>query len=386
MKYPRRKPRSRPPRSSTPVLMIALLLFLPAVVRGQSAWNYDQDLRVTYEIDDNVNEELADPVQAQVARVAYRGEMEWGSAGEQRLSLSYQGGFKRHFGFVGSEIDLANQFVNEGGIGYVRRVSDNLALGGAMGIKNRKWSDNDFFLINEDGFTSTTGSVSATWNLDPLEPGRAARIEVGSRFGRVDFENLDQPFGNRSFGGFARVSKDFGQDVAVSWSYALDRVRYPGRGVVEIEDADPANAFRGTTRPRQIDRAHELSTEITWIGAVSVRGEYRYRYNDSNSFGLTYQSHNFGVQVLRRLPWNLLAQFYGLVELRSFSEPVPNLTGAGTLDTGDAANNVLLFRLVKNVTPQYSIEARYGRYRNESITLNDFYTKNIYSVGMNFRP
>jgi hypothetical protein len=82
----------------------------------------------------------------------------------------------------------------------------------------------------------------------------------------------------------------------------------------------------------------------------------------------------------------MLAQVYGLVELRSFSEPAPNLSGAGTLDTSGASNNVLLLRLVKDVNSQYSIEVRYGYYRNESITVDDFYTKNVYSVGMNFRP
>ena len=40
----------------------------------------------------------------------------------------------------------------------------------------------------------------------------------------------------------------------------------------------------------------------------------------------------------------------------------------------------------RGVLAHYSIEARYGRYRNESISLNDFYTKNVYSVGMNYRP
>jgi len=91
------------------------------------------------------------------------------------------------------------------------------------------------------------------------------------------------------------------------------------------------------------------------------------------------------LQVLRRLPWGMLVQLYGQVELRDFSEPVAN-TQAGSLDTGETENNVLLLRLVKDVTPDYSVEVRYGRYRNEAITLNDFYTKNIYAVGMNYRP
>jgi hypothetical protein len=47
---------------------------------------------------------------------------------------------------------------------------------------------------------------------------------------------------------------------------------------------------------------------------------------------------------------------------------------------------VLLLRLVKDITQDYSIEARYARYRNEAITLNDFYTKNIWALGVSYRP
>jgi hypothetical protein len=145
--------------------------------------------------------------------------------------------------------------------------------------------------------------------------------------------------------------------------------------------------FLSPTRDRQEDLLHELGMQITWLGDVSIQGDYRFRYNDSNSFGFSYLSHSMGLQVLRRLPWEMLLQLYGRVELKTFSEPVPNLEGAGTINTGDAAaDNVLLVRLVKDVSTHYSIEARYGRYRNESISLNDFYTKNVYSVGMNYRP
>jgi len=108
-------------------VLVALAVFgvaaLPGVARAQEAWGYEQDLRFTYEFDDNVNEQLIDPVRSQVARLAYRGDLRWGAGGQQRLSLSYQGGFKRHFGFVGRDIDLANQFVNEGTVGYLRRAS-----------------------------------------------------------------------------------------------------------------------------------------------------------------------------------------------------------------------------------------------------------------------
>ena len=382
--------RGRPPAAGFGIVGAILTLgmaAIPATARAQSAWDYDQDLHITYEFDDNVNEQLDDPVRSQVARVAYRGDLRWGSSGEQRLTLSYQGGFKRHFGFVGEDdFQLGNQFVNEGSLGYLRRVTDNIAFGGQLGVKNRKWTD-EFFLFNEDGFTRFLGSANAVVDLQPLAEDNAARLEVGARGSTVDFENLDALFDADGVGGFVSLAKEFGPDLQATWSYSLDRYRYPGRAVLEPTDALPGNVFLSPTRARQIDQLHQLGLELTWLGDISIQADYRFRLNDSNSFGFSYLSHSMGLQVLRRLPWEMLLQFYGRVDLKTFSEPIPNLEGAGSINTGDAAaDNVFLVRLVKDVTPDYSIEARYGRYRNESITLNDFYTKNVYSIGVNYRP
>jgi hypothetical protein len=348
-----------------------------------SPWTYDQDMRMTYEVDDNVNEGIVDQdqIRAQVARLAYRGDLRWGSAGEQRLSLSYQGGYKRHFG--AAESDVTNQFINEGTIGYQRRVGSHLALGGTIGLKNRAWTDG-FFFINEDGFTRVNGSVNGLLSLEPVSGDEASRLEIGARYSDTNFENLNPSFGNHMIGAYASLTKDFGSDLTASWSYAFDRIRYPGRGALNPGD-DPTAILRGITRDRQEDHLHELGAVVTWLGGVSVQGDYSFRLNESNSFGFSYVSHNLGLQILRRLPWGMLAQIYGQVELRDFNEPVPN-TQVGSLDTGEAENNVLMLRLVKDVTPDYSLEVRYGRYRNEAITLNDFYTKNIYAVGMNYRP
>jgi hypothetical protein len=221
-------------------------------------------------------------------------------------------------------------------------------------------------------------------NLTPLSEGESARLEVGARYSDTAFENLDKSFGNHLIGAYASITKDFGTDLTATWDYSFDRIRYPGRGKLAAGD-DPTAILRGITRDRQEDHVHELGTVITWLGPVSLQGEYSFRLSDSNSFGFSYVSHNIGMQVLRRLPWGMLVQLYGQIELRDFSEPVPN-TQVGSLDTGETENNVLLLRLVKDVTPDYSVEVRYGRYRNEAITLNDFYTKNIYAVGMNYRP
>ena len=157
----------------------------PAQTLDSANWSYDQDVRVTYEHDDNVNEGIIDQdqIHAQVARLVYSGDLLWGSGGEQRLSLTYQGGYKQHFGV--SEEDVTSQFVNEGTIGYQRRLGQSVALGGTLGVKNRAWTDG-FFFINEDGFTRVSGTVSSLVSLapDPLHrPVKRGQVREARRRG-----------------------------------------------------------------------------------------------------------------------------------------------------------------------------------------------------------
>lgn len=366
----------------------ALALLVPATGRAQSAWRYNHDIRLTYEYDDNVQEDLRDPARAQVAKLGYHGDVLWG-AGEQQLTISYQGGLKRHFGAVErdfggtrGEVDVPSQFVNEGKVTYLRKVTPRLAVGGKAGLKHRAWMDG-FFFINEDGFTRTSGGLNAIVDLAPISPDQSAQFEVGFEWTDSQFANLDTAFGNTAIGGYARLIKRFGEDIDVGATYSFDRIRYPGRVTLRPGD-NPLNIL-SPVGARQEDHVHELGMAVNWFGPISIVADYRFRYNDSNSFGFSYVSHNMGVQLLRPLPWGMLAQLLGQVELRSFLEPVPSVT-AGSLDTDDSQNNVLLLRLVKDITEDYSIEARYSRYRNEAITLNDFYTKNIWALGLTYRP
>lgn len=374
-------------RAVPAVLVVLLVLAVPRMgVAQESRWRYDHDVHLTYEFDDNVEELTEDPARSQVARLSYRGDVRWGG-GRERLTVTYQGGFKRHFGFTGPpSFDISSQFVNEGKASYLRRITDRLALGGNLLVKNRTWTSDDFFL-NEDGFTRWSGGVDGVVNLAPGDGTESVRVDFGARYGDIEFDNLDQAFGNHSVGGYLGVRKRFDEDLEVRWTYSFDRIRYPGRGTLTPEDRGDAKVIlSGRTRERQEDDVHELGTEVEWFGPVGVLAEYTFRLNDSNSFGFSYLSHNFGLQLLRPLPWGMLAQVYGLVELRDFGEPVPSFTGGGQLDTGDSANNALLLRVVKDLNPDYSVELRYGRYRSESITLNDFFTKNIYSLGITYRP
>jgi hypothetical protein len=367
----------RPPlRFIAPLLgLLTTLAGPPAPSAAQVHW--ENDFRLTYEYDDNVREEVEDEVKARVARFALKSDLVWDDSTTQQLSLLYQGSFKSYFDVERDSLDISDQFLNEGQVSYQRRFSAS-ELQVSAGIKDRTWSDSDFFFVNEDGFTRLWGGLGLRRSFSPTFSGEVAAAVSG-----IDFDHVDEFFGYDAQSLRLGVAKRLSEDVVGDAYYVLEQRTYDGRAKLRGPDDDPAN-ISAPDRPRQIDLAHESSIGLAIYGRFGFQARYRYRLNDSNSFGFDYYSHILNIQLAQQLPWRMIAQFYGNVELRKFREAVQGL--AGTLDVEDTDNNVMVLRLLKEINGHFDIEARYGYYRNESINLDDFYNKHTYSLGFRVRP
>ena len=367
---------SRPLRNLALLLaVLGLAAHRPGGLEAQVRWQ--NDFRLSYEYDDNVREDVLDAVRAQVARISVKSDLLFDDRTNDQLSLVYQGGYKRYFDVGRESLDITNQFLHEGQVTY-RRLLGESRLDVSGGVKIRDWQDDAFFFPNEDGFTRLWGSVGARRNFTPQLAG-----EVSLGLSGIEFDHLDEVFGYEAQAGRVTLSQGLGTGVTGDFSYAAEQRTYDGRGKLRGAEDDPTNIF-DPDRPRQIDVAHEAGIGISFLGSFGFQGRYRYRLNDSNSFGFTYHSHIFNLQLAQQLPWRMIAQFYGAVELRKFREPIRGLVGA--VDVEDTDNNVLVFRLLKELNGHVDVEARYGRYRNESINLNAFYTRNVYSLGFRVRP
>lgn len=366
---------ARPIRTAPMFLALASLAIARAAVEGQVGWQ--NDIRLTYEYDDNVREEIADAVHARVARVAVKSDLVLDDSTSNHVSFVYKGGFKRYFDVTLDSLEITSQFIHEGQASYTRRFeAAQLELSG--GIKHRYWQDDTFFFVNEDGFTRLWGGVSARRAFSPSFSG-----EVAARVSSIAFKHVDEVFGNESKSGRLRLAKRISDEVMADLSYGIEQRVYDGRGKLRDPEDDPANIF-APERPRQVDTAHEGGIGIAFLEPFGFQGRYRYHVNDSNSFGFSYRSHIFNIQLAQQLPWRMIVQFYGGIELRKFHDPVRGLVGA--IDVEDTDNNVMVFSLLKEMNGHLDLEARYGRYRNESINLNAFYTKNVYSLGFRVRP
>jgi hypothetical protein len=366
-------PQSLP--AALPLIVVAWAVLTPGSLEAQAQWT--NDIRLSYEYDDNVGEDIVNEVRARVARVTWKSDFMLDDSTRGQLSAAYHGGFKRYFDVTRDSLEIANQFIHEGQLDYRRRFGRNVVELSA-GVKHRTWQDETFFFVNEDGFTRLWGGLSARRNLSPTLAG-----EIVAQLSGIDFEHVDDAFGYNAQAARLVLSKRFSSAVQGELSYGLDQRRYDGRGKLGGPDDDPINVL-APDRRRQVDLAQEAGVGLSFVGPFGFQGRYRFRLNNSNSFGFDYVSHIFNIQLAQQLPWRLFAQFYGAVELRNFEDPIRGLVG--TLDIEDTDNNVMVFRLLKELNHHVDVEARYGRYRNESINLNAFYTKNIYSLGFRFRP
>lgn len=339
--------------------------------------HWENDLHMSYEYDDNVAETVVDEVHARVARISLRSDLVWDDSTTQQLSLLYQGGFKSYFDVGPDPLDISNQWLNEGQVAYSRRFGESqLQVSG--GIKDRTWADEDFFFVNEDGFTRLWAGTTYRRTLSPTLTAEADLV-----FSGIDFDHVDEFFGYDEQAGRLGAAKRLSEQVVGDVYYSIEQRTYDGRAKLRGPDDDPAN-IAAPDRPRQIDLSNEVGIGVAVLGGFGFQARYRFRVNDSNSFGFDYYSHIMNIQIAQQLPWRMIAQFYGNVELRNFSETVAGL--AGTLDVEDTDNNVVVLRLLKEINGHMDVEARYGYYRNESINLNDFYNKHTYALGFRVRP
>ncbi len=357
-------------------LLAAAAALAPGARQAAAQVQWQNDLRLSYEYDDNVREEIVDEVRARVARISLKSDLVWDDSTTSQLSLVYQGGFKRYFDVDRPSLDISNQFIHEGQIAYRRMLKANVfELSG--GVKHRGWQEEGFFFVNEDGFTRLWGGVSARRAFSPSFSG-----ELTARVSGIEFKNVDEFFGYDAQLARAGVARQLSDGVMLDAGYAVEQRTYDGRGKLRGPDDDPSNVS-SPERPRQIDLAHEVGLGMSYLGPFGLQGRYRYRLNDSNSFGFDYYSHILNLQLAQQLPWRMFVQFYGAVELRKFRDSVRGLVG--TLDVEDTDNNVMVFRVLKELNGHVDVEARYGRYRNESINLDDYFTKNVWSLGVRLR-
>jgi hypothetical protein len=148
--------------------------------------------------------------------------------------------------------------------------------------------------------------------------------------------------------------------------------------VVIVPDADPLYG------PDRYDtyRAPHLGIRIQ--KRFLFRLDYSYRAQQSNSADAALGRHEVRWLVSYPLPYLLTVQFYGNLERTRYQD----LGGLMILRPGEVAanadDNTVALRAARSLGNGWSIEARTSWYRNESLFVQSYYTKSVWSLGLSW--
>jgi len=146
---------------------------------------------------------------------------------------------------------------------------------------------------------------------------------------------------------------------------------------------DPAMPS-GVSDRRRNDSYRLAHVGIQVVRFALLRVRYGFRAQDSNSVDAILDRHEFSWLIARGLPWGVRGQFFGSVERTSYSEGELRdliIVGAGDPEVGDDDNAVVL-RLSRALGDAWTCEVRHAWYRNESLLLQNYYHKRVWSIGL----
>jgi hypothetical protein len=112
--------------------------------------------------------------------------------------------------------------------------------------------------------------------------------------------------------------------------------------------------------------------------------DYSYRAQQSNSADAALGRHEIRWLISYPLPYLLTVQFYGNLERTRYQD----LGGLMILRPGEVAanadDNTVALRAARSLGHGWSFEARSSWYRNESLFVQSYYTKSVWSLGLSW--
>jgi hypothetical protein len=157
----------------------------------------------------------------------------------------------------------------------------------------------------------------------------------------------------------------------------------PSIQVVRDEPDAPFYPVWGQNRHDSFRRAR---VGLLWRWQGLIRIEYGLRSQGSNSVDAALSRHELTWLWSRGLPFGLTGQFFGSLEHTRYSDPHLGsilVVRSGDPEAGDDDNAVVL-RLGRSFGRGWTVEARHAWYRNESLLVENYYRKRIWSVGLSW--
>ncbi|MFN8549080.1 MAG: hypothetical protein U0527_14210 [Candidatus Eisenbacteria bacterium] len=137
--------------------------------------------------------------------------------------------------------------------------------------------------------------------------------------------------------------------------------------------------------PDQRDTVRHIHVGVRWMRRALVRLQYGFRTQSSNSLGSSFHRHEVRWLGALPVPFRLTLETYGNVEHTDYTdshlEEVYIFRGGEEVEARDDNNQVAL-GATRPLFGDVSVELRHAWYRNESLLLETYYTKRVWSLAL----
>jgi len=356
--------------------LAGLLLLLSARPEPAAAWDVDLANRasVFFGYDDNVYNANRDLKGDWLGRLFYDFGLKWKINPKNTLTTSYRLGGKVYT----REID-EDTLINQLSLDYTTSSIPYLLFGvdGTVKLRNIRDAEEDYLLW--DGRTFLGHWFSDQESIHRLY------AELHAAYREFDFRGTEYyDYWTQLYGSDLRYH--FGRAFSLGLGYDFQRKTYPYNA---YHDIGAAGIVLIEADERRIDKLHEIKASSTYLTsfseALSFRavGDYVYQYNDSNSYGDSYNNHRIGLNLGLSIYQKSQILFSGIYQARQGTEKVL-IPHSYNIEEDNENYNQLAVRFNQEITDYFSLSVNYHRYwsQNENERLN--FIKNLYLLGLTF--
>lgn len=357
----------------TPILCGLLTLILAVGIvtagRAQAEMRLSHLASLSLEVDDNVYQANRNPVTDVLGRLFYDFSFNWFPTTSNLFLAEYQLGGRMY----SSEHDK-DALINKLQLGYTNYSIPTVYFGLSTTGKLRNIRD------GREDYLKLIGEAFAGKRF-----GQSVNAELRAAYSEFDFHEFDYyDYVKQSYG--AQLRYDYLRSFSVGAGYRFEQKAYPFDAFENV-GAEGGNVLLVAGDDNRVDSLHEISTFGRYQtllferNAFLINLSYTYQFNESNSYGDSYNNHRVIFGLSQDLVAGTNLHLLGIFQMRDGREKV-SIPHSYSIEDDDENFNQVHVRLTHNFNEYLRLQASYSRFwsQYEHERLN--FVKNLYALGL----
>lgn len=325
-----------------------------------SSWRVKNRLQTSYEYDDNIRESPDSDSLKNLTDSSYKILFHSRASRKTQKSLfrlNYQGGLQNYF-----NNSIENKLINELS-GYALFSLQNIQFG-------LKASGRLKIYLN-DILDYASGSAETFLVLPKMF---TFTHKLTMKAGGLDYKDFSI-FNYKTSGISWTISRKLYKKLSGQLTLKSEKISYERAALTESFDLKTI---------RQQDDILGLKLNLNYTKLVLINFSYLFDNNASNSFGYSYNKHQFVLILGLPLAQNFWLRGYGAIQIKKYDEKSLPVFPTD-VDTEREESNFFILDLSKDISPNLSGLLRLAFYNNESTIRSRFYNKLLLTGGFDYR-